>query len=150
VKKEPGRETNDMLRLPGTCGNGRAKGTPNKRTTELQTEVAKSGLDPVKYLLQVMGDEKADVDRRDRAAVAVAPYVARRLSSIDATVKAKTEVTVQLTEKQRRERARQMILEAFRERTPLTVEGEYRVVDRDAVTVSGVQANGEVSEERKG
>ena len=58
--------------------------------------------------------------------------------------------TVQLTEKQRRERARQMILEAFRERTPLTVEGEYRVVDRDAVTVSGVQANGEVSEERKG
>jgi hypothetical protein len=133
---------------------GRAKGTRNKRTTELQSEIAASGLDPVKYLLQVMGDEKADVDRRDRAAIAVAPYVAPRLSSIDATVKAKTEVTVQLTEKQRRERARQMILEAFRERTPLTVEGECRVVagkdNRDAVTVSGVQANGEASEERKG
>ena len=62
--------------------------------------------------------------------------------------------TVQLTEKQRRERARQMILEAFRERTPLTVEGECRVVagkdNRDAVTVSGEQANGEASEEREG
>ena len=66
---------------------GRAKGTRNKRTTELQSEIAASGLDPVKYLLQVMGDEKADVDRRDRAAVAVAPYVAPRLASIDATVK---------------------------------------------------------------
>ena len=73
------------------------------------------------------------------------------LSSIDATVKAKTEVTVQLTEKQRRERARQMILEAFRERTPLTVEGEYKVIaGRDIATDVSEQANGEAPEEREG
>ena len=133
---------------------GRAKGTRNKRTTELQSEIAASGLDPVKYLLQVMGDEKADVDRRDRAAIAVAPYVAPRLSSIDATVKAKTEVTVQLTEKQRRERARQMILEAFRERPPRLVEGEYKVIGgRDVaadVASANERVNSEASEEREG
>jgi len=73
------------------------------------------------------------------------------LSSIDATVKAKTEVTVQLTEKQRRERAQQMILEAFRERTPLTVEGEYKVIaGRDIATDVSEQANGEAPEEREG
>ena len=129
---------------------GRTKGTRNKRTTELQSEIAASGLDPVKYLLQVMGDEKADVDRRDRAAVAVAPYVAPRLSSIDATVKAKTEVTVQLTEKQRRERARQMILEAFRERPPRLVEGEYKVIGGRDVAADVASANERVNSEAEG
>jgi len=129
---------------------GRAKGTRNKRTTELQSEIAASGLDPVKYLLQVMGDEKADVDRRDRAAIAVAPYVAPRLSSIDATVKAKTEVTVQLTEKQRRERARQMILEAFRERPPRLVEGEYKVIGGRDVAADVASANERVNSEAEG
>ena len=129
---------------------GRAKGTRNKRTTELQSEIAASRLDPVKYLLQVMGDETADVDRRDRAAVAVAPYVAPRLSSIDATVKAKTEVTVQLTEKQRRERARQMILEAFRERPPRLVEGEYKVIGGRDVAADVASANERVNSEAEG
>jgi len=72
----------------------------------------------------------------------------------DSTVKAKTEVTVTLSEDERRERARRMIAEAFAERVPLTVEGEYKVIagkdNRDAVTVSGVQANGEASDEREG
>src|SRR5215831_20919 len=97
---------------------GRTKGTPNKRTTELQAEVAKSGLDPVKYLLQVMGDETADVDRRDRAAVAVAPYVAPRLAVIDSTIRAAVVDVTALTSEERRQRARQAIVEAFRERPP--------------------------------
>ena len=129
---------------------GRQRGVPNRRTRELQEGAVQSGLDPVKYLLQVMGDEKADVDRRDRAAVAVAPYVARRLSSIDATVKAKTEVTVQLTEKQRRERARQMILEAFRERPPRLVEGEYKVIGGRDVAADVASANERVNSEAEG
>ena len=129
---------------------GRQRGVPNRRTRELQEGAVQSGLDPVKYLLQVMGDEKADVDRRDRAAVAVAPYVAPRLSSIDATVKAKTEVTVQLTEKQRRERARQMILEAFRERPPRLVEGEYKVIGGRDVAADVASANERVNSEAEG
>jgi hypothetical protein len=134
--------------LPKT--GGRQRGVPNRRTRELQEGAVQSGLDPVKYLLQVMGDEKADVDRRDRAAVAVAPYVAPRLSSIDATVKAKTEVTVQLTEKQRRERARQMILEAFRERPPRLVEGEYKVIGGRDVAADVASANERVNSEAEG
>ena len=43
-------------------------------------------------------------------------------------MKAKTEVTVTLSEDERRERARRMIAEAFAERVPLTVEGEYKVI----------------------
>ena len=72
------------------------------------------------------------------------------LSSIDATVKAKTEVTVQLTEKQRRERARQMILEAFRERPPRLVEGEYKVIGGRDVAADVASANERVNSEAEG
>jgi len=97
-------------------------------------------------MLDVMADEKADQDRRDRMAIAAAPYLHPRLSSIDSTVKLAAEVTVTLTEEERRAEAQRLIAEAFRERTPLTVEGEYRVVAGNEVPVA--QAKDEASDER--
>jgi hypothetical protein len=134
-------------------GAGRKAGGKNRRT--LRNETVDSGRRmPLEHMLAVMDDPKASQDRRDRMAIAAAPYLHPRLSSIDSTVKLAAEVTVTLSEDERRERARRMIAEAFAERVPLTVEGEYKVIagkdNRDAVTVSGVQANGEASDERKG
>jgi hypothetical protein len=62
-------------------------------------------------------------------AIAAAPYFHPRLASIDSTVR--TEVNVsQLTEEQRRQRARQAILEAFAERPMKLIEGEVIDLDR--------------------
>jgi hypothetical protein len=109
-------------------------------------EAGAAGLSPVDYLLSIMRDEALDLPTRLDAAKSVAPYTNPRLASIDATVK--SEVKVALTEEQRRERARQAILEAFAERTPLVVDAEYKVIagkdNRDE------QANGEAAEKHSG
>jgi hypothetical protein len=86
--------------------------------------------------------------------VAIKQLSAPRLSSIDSTVKLAAEVKVpQLTEEQRREQARKLIAEAFAERVPLTVEGEYKVIaGRDIaadVAANCEKANGEASDERE-
>ena len=81
---------------------------------------------PLDYMLAVVRDPTAHPDRRDRMAAAAAPYIHPRLSNVEATVR--TGTTVQLTEDERRERARQAILEAFAERPPPAVEGSYKVI----------------------
>jgi hypothetical protein len=100
-------------------------------------------------MLAVLHDEKADADRRDRMAVAAAPFCHPRLSAIDATVKATVDVTP-LTDEQRRARARAAIAAAFAERPPLTVEGEYKVVAGKDNREPADRENGEASEEREG
>lgn len=64
---------------------GRAKGTPNKKTAEVQKAVEESGLTPLQYMLQVMRDVGQDEQRRLAAAQAAAPYVHAKLSSIEMT-----------------------------------------------------------------
>ena len=76
---------------------GRRKGSLNKRTTNFQADIAESGLTPMRYLQGVMCDEKADPDRRDRAAIAMMPYLVPRLAVVDVNAKVKTEDTSQLT-----------------------------------------------------
>ena len=87
-----------------------------------------AGLSPVEYLLGIMRNEELALPLRLDAAKSVAPYTNPRLAVIDSTVKLAAEVTVTLSEDERRERARRMIAEAFAERVPLTVEGEYKVI----------------------
>jgi hypothetical protein len=60
----------------------------------------------------------------------------------------KSEVQIVLTEEQRRERARQAILEAFAERPALNAE--RKIVAGREVWAADEQANGEASEEREG
>jgi hypothetical protein len=62
----------------------------------------------------------------------------------------KAEVKVELTEEERRQRARRAILEAFAERTPRVAEGEYKVIAGRDISPADGQVNGEAAEERDG
>ena len=134
--------------IPGrTKTGGRKPGVVNKRTQQQRAEIRAAGVDPVRYMLNIVGDKRQPAERRDRMAVAVAPYVNPRLAVVDARVVAEVNEP-QLTEEQRRQRARAAILEAFAERAPRVVEGEYKVIAGNEVPAE--QANGAASEEREG
>ena len=92
------------------------------------------------YMLSIVRDEALDLPTRLDAAKAVAPYTNPRLSVIDSTVR--TEVNVMaLTDEQRRERARQAILEAFAERPPVVVEGARRKCGRQTIRRMATRLN---------
>ena len=55
-------------------GAGRPK-IAVKRTALIQAQAKKIGLTPLEYMLRVMNDGRVDEARRDRMAVAAAPYV---------------------------------------------------------------------------
>jgi hypothetical protein len=63
-------------------GAGRKAGSPNKKTKELQDKIAASGLTPLDYMLGVMRNPKVKADRRDKMAIAAAPYVHPKLASV--------------------------------------------------------------------
>jgi hypothetical protein len=81
----------------------------------------------LEYVVGVARDETVDPERRDKMAIAALPYLHPRLQVVDARVVAEVTTTA-LTDEQRVERARKAIREAFAERTPLVVDGEYRVI----------------------
>ena len=60
-------------------GAGRPKGTTKKASpsvaAEVRREARKAGLSPLDYMLAVMNDDDADASRRDRMAIAAAPFV---------------------------------------------------------------------------
>jgi signal transduction histidine kinase len=51
----------------------RRKGAPNKVTAERQAAIAASGEAPLDYMIRVMRDQSAAVERRDEMAKAAAP-----------------------------------------------------------------------------
>lgn len=63
------------------AGAGRPKGAkapkakPIKVAPDIKRAARESGMSPLDYMLTVMNDDEADKDRRDRMAVAAAPYV---------------------------------------------------------------------------
>lgn len=69
-------------------GAGRKKGGQNKRTKALlklvNQKAIEGGITPLEYMLKVMRDRKADLARRDQMAVAAAPFVHPKLSSVEA------------------------------------------------------------------
>jgi len=128
---------------------GRKPGVVNKRTQHFRKEVAKAGTSPLEHMLAVLHDPKADADRRDRMAIAAAPFVHPKLAVIDSTVRAEVSVS-SLTADELRAQARALIAEAFRER-PLLIEHEPRfVAGRDIAADVSAQAKGEASEKRDG
>ena len=64
-------------------GSGRKKGSPNKKSAELIAKVEASGLTPLEYMLSVLRDANASVHERMDAAKNAAPYVHRRLASVE-------------------------------------------------------------------
>lgn len=71
-------------------GAGRKPGAALKIDHEARVEAAASGETPLQYMLRVMRDDGADIQRRDDMAKAAASYVHARLSS--AEVKSETTV----------------------------------------------------------
>src|SRR5262249_46740310 len=110
---------------------GRQKGVTNRATRERQAEVAASGQTPLGHMLAVLNNPDEPAARRDWAASSAAPYVHPRLQVVDsrAVVEVKTS---ELSPEELRERARAAIIEAFAERPPLTIAGDYKVVGKRA------------------
>ena len=63
------------------AGAGRPKGAkapkakPIKVAPDIKKAARQSGMTPLDYMLTVMNDSQSDNDRRDRMAIAAAPYV---------------------------------------------------------------------------
>ncbi len=66
----------------GKKTGGRKKGVGNKKTAARKAAIAGSGIEPVDYMLRVMRNPKAAVERRDDMAKAAAPYVHPRLAAL--------------------------------------------------------------------
>lgn len=64
-------------------GAGRKKGGPNRKTLETQAFAQESGITPLEYLLTVMRDAGGEPRERINAAIAAAPYVHAKLSTVD-------------------------------------------------------------------
>jgi hypothetical protein len=71
---------------PGERRGGRKKGTRNKRTLA-QIALAEGIQTPLDYMLEVMRDETADIDRRLEMAIAAAPYMHAKLKAIEVSGK---------------------------------------------------------------
>ena len=63
-------------------GAGRKPGSVTKRRSQAAIEKAAERTMPLDHMLAVMHDESADKDRRDRMAIAAAPYLHPRLAVI--------------------------------------------------------------------
>ena len=68
-----------------TSGQGRPKGSKNKRTIA-QQKAAKRGLMPLEFMLALLRTEEASPDDRKWAAKEAAPYVHSRLNSTEIKV----------------------------------------------------------------
>jgi hypothetical protein len=68
----------------GQKTGGRQKGTRDRATAEARAAAEVTGVMPLTYMLEVMRDPTADRKRRDGMAIAAAPYLHARLSTIDA------------------------------------------------------------------
>lgn len=57
-------------------GSGRPKKNLENKT--IKREARKAGMKPLEYMLEVMNDQSVDSTRRDRMAIAAAPFVHAR------------------------------------------------------------------------
>lgn len=64
-------------------GSGRKKGVANLATQKAKEEANLTGETPLQYMLRVMRDPKATIERRDGMAKAAAPYIHAKLSSVE-------------------------------------------------------------------
>jgi len=69
----------------GRKTGGRQKGSRNRATAEARAAAEATGILPLDYMLSVMRDANAEPKRRDAMAMAAAPYLHPRLSSVEAT-----------------------------------------------------------------
>lgn len=63
-------------------GRGRPKGAISRRAIEVIENAALGGMLPLEYMLKVMRDDKANIERRDDMAKAAAPYLHPKFNSV--------------------------------------------------------------------
>jgi hypothetical protein len=68
----------------GRKTGGRQKGARNRATAEARAAAEATGILPLDYMLEVMRDAHADPKRRDAMAMAAAPYLHPKLSTVEA------------------------------------------------------------------
>jgi hypothetical protein len=68
-------------------GRGRPVGSMSKKSQEIATRAAEQGITPLEYMLNVMRDDMAEPERRDRMASSAAPYMHPKLNAIEHTGK---------------------------------------------------------------
>src|SRR5215472_7813809 len=68
----------------GRKTGGRQKGASNRATAEARAAAEATGILPLDYMLSVMRDAKAEPKRRDAMAMAAAPYLHPKLSTVEA------------------------------------------------------------------
>jgi hypothetical protein len=78
-------------------GAGRPKGSKDTRTQELVKKAVEGGITPLEYMLKVMRDPTAALDRRDAMAEKAAPYIHPKLASFHADINV-TNVETKLAE----------------------------------------------------
>ena len=64
-------------------GAGRKKGSASKFDAEVRARAAEEGILPVDYMLRVMRDKRNKPARRDQMAIAAAPFLHAKLSSVE-------------------------------------------------------------------
>ena len=69
--------------MPARPGAGRKRGIRGNRIRAAYEAAIKGGTMPLEYMLKVMRDPKADLNRRDGMAAAAAPYLHSKLQSIE-------------------------------------------------------------------
>ena len=69
-------------------GAGRPKGSKNKRSFEVLKNHVLKGMTPVEYMIKTMRNHALPAERRDRMAIAVAPYIHPRLMTHEVSGKA--------------------------------------------------------------
>lgn len=67
---------------PG-AGRKKGSGTISKVKAEARAKAALEGILPVEYMLRVMRDARVPKQRRDSMAIAAAPYLHSKLSSVE-------------------------------------------------------------------
>jgi hypothetical protein len=67
----------------GRKTGGRQKGACNRATAEARAAAEATGILPLDYMLGVMRDTSADPKRRDAMAIAAAPYLHPKLSTVE-------------------------------------------------------------------
>lgn len=66
---------------------GRKPGAATTKTREIANKASENGLTPLEYILSVMRDETTEPRERLSAAVAAAPYMHAKLSSVEVSGK---------------------------------------------------------------
>lgn len=64
-------------------GAGRKAGTPNKMTAEIREAALAGGESPLDYMLRVMRDGNEAPDRRDKMAIAAAPFLHSKMAAVE-------------------------------------------------------------------